>query len=214
MTDTKQTSPPSHINTPPIHFGGRWNADDARPEERIESFGFPLSDLKWAGASDDISVNSSEEDPVEWNVSEKLEEIVKDDSMRGSMYLSESSTTEASEDSPLPLHIAFKVKHTPLAKAISKPPKSLRSAEYLKALYSPRPEETYQPGKERKYGGIYHIAQLTADVEKLTDRSHVPNRRNLARDDFNIPYNVEDRFCGGHYHIASQTRPASKRALI
>jgi len=213
MAQAEPVSSPSEDNAAPIDFGGRWSANDARPEDHIESFGFPLSDLKWAGSGDENSLDSSEDTPVEWDTTRELEELIKDDSNRGSMYLSEASTTDASEDSPLPLHIEFTVKHTPLSKAIAEPPKALRSAEYLKALYSPRPEDVHFD-KERKFGGIYHIAQLTAEVEALTDRTHIPNRRHLAKDDFLIPYNVEERFCGGLYHIASQTRPASKRALI
>lgn len=205
--------PPCETSTEPIEFDGKWSAKDARPEDHIESFGFPLVELKWGSESNITAISfDSNGDNVEWDKGDELEELVRDDSLRGSMYFSDSSTTEASEDR-LPLHIEFAVKNAPLATVVAEPPRALRSAEYLKALYNPRPDEVNPTPTERKFGGIYHIAQLTAEVEQLTDRTHA-RRRHLARDDFDIPYNVEDRFCGGLYHIASQTRPASKRALI
>jgi hypothetical protein len=197
-----------------VEFDGKWFANDALPESRIQSFGFPISELQRAGSEPIITGVSfdSNGDNLEWDKGDQLEDLVKEDSVRGSMYFSDSSTTDASEDR-LPLHIEFTAKKAPLANVAAEPPRALRSAEYLKALYNPRPDEVNPTAMERKYGGIYHIARLTIEVDELTDRS-LSRRRHLARDDFNIPYNVEDRFCGGLYHIASQTRPPSKRALI
>jgi hypothetical protein len=197
-----------------VEFDGKWSVNDALPESSIQSFGFPISELQWAGSEPIITGVSfdSNGDNLEWDKGDQLQDLIKEDSVRGSMYFSDSSTTDASEDR-LPLHIEFTAKNAPLAKVAAEPPRALRSAEYLKALYNPRPDEVNPTAMERKYGGIYHIARLTIEVDELTDRS-LSRRRLLARDDFNIPYNVEDRFCGGLYHIASQTRPPSKRALI
>lgn len=215
MAGPDYVPPKREKNIEPVEFDGKWSAKDARPENRIQSFGFPISELQWAGSESIITGVSfdSNGECVEWDKGDQLEELVREDSVRGSMYFSDSSTTEASEDR-LPLHIEFTSRNASLAKVVAaEPPRALKSAEYLKALYNPRPDEVNSTATERKYGGIYHIARLTAEVDELTDRSHV-RRRHLARDDFNIPYNVEDRFCGGLYHIASQTRRPSKRALI
>lgn len=221
-TSEQQSSTPRQTNNEPIHFdSGRWSDKDARPEDRIQPFGFPFSDLQWVGANSDASFESGDDDEnIEWDTNNKVGLLTREDStMRGSLYLSEASST-ASEGSSLSLHIGFEVKKatTPLSQAATEPTKALRSAEYLKALYSPRPEEAIQAVEERRYGGLYQLAQWTQDVERLTDRTHAITRRsNLPMDDFMIPYNVEDRFCGGLYHIASQTRPpktATSRAMI
>lgn len=210
----RKTAPVEYVD-----FGGEngWSANDARAEERIEPFGFPLSDVKWAASDDDSASFESGDDDIEWDADEKLDSLIREDSVRGSLFVSEASSTEASSDASLPLQIEFKVKNTPLSEAASEPPQALRSAEFLKALYSPRPEEAILTAQESRYGGIYQIAQRTQDVERLTGvRASTKRKKKLDRDDFNIPYNVEDRFAGGLYHISQQTVPMvpTNRAMI
>ena len=185
-------------------FFGYWSGRDPQPEKEAKSFGWPISELVWSGSRSKGSLTFDASDFVEWDES-------------GDIISRELAESRRAQDRDgLPNQIVIKVKDT-------KP----KRTEY--------PEAPYRTVEESFCGGLYHIVKLTdrmADTAKkveLTNSSadstkkETPTgmeiavgkgRHEFRASDYLMPYNVEDRFCGGLYQMSSQLHPRSGKALI
>jgi hypothetical protein len=110
------------------------------------------------------------------------------------MYYSDSKSG-LSEVFP-PLHILFKVEENKPKRR--KPLKPARSADLKPVVRSI---------EDSHCGGLHEIVQLTDGLKELKEKGSLlktgPRSPQMIFHDFTIPYNVEDRFCGGLCHIAS-----------
>jgi hypothetical protein len=188
---------------------------DTQPESRTGSFGFPSSEPQWGfdARNNELAGDFNWEDVLGGLVNDsrcgsgfysdsKADESDLKDSQSGSMCYSDSRTG-LENDFP-PLNILFKVEET---KPKRQEPLNSRSAY---------PKPVVRSLDDGHCGGLHGIMQLTGGLEELEDKWSLletgPRSPQMIVRDYTIPYNIEDRFCGGLYHIASLSSSPSQLA--
>jgi hypothetical protein len=171
---------------------------DAQHESLIESFGSPISE-RYRGF---VAGKSSFGSACAFDWENALGGLLQD-SESESMFYSDSKTG-ATDESP-PIHILVKVKETKSKR--NEPPRPTRSADLNPVVRSIESSHCV---------GLNQSAHLTDDIGELQGKcsslnNHPRSPWTIAHD-YMIPYNIEDRFCGGLYHIASLSSPPSQLA--